>query len=257
MENRKTCPNCGASNIENAAYCEQCGTLLLQPKQPKEKSVSTSAQDAAGQTTESLPQENGVPAAEEPQQTENPQKPTEQPFDKSQPEDTAPEKNQPPQSYTYGNPAGNGAPQNARPPYQPDNSYGQDASRGEQPYQPSYAYGGQPRYGRPFPHVPRYPFGQVGRMFGWFDGVFEPGSMTPIRSRTAAAVLCLLLGPFGVHKFYTGQWGWGIVSLFLLITLGWTGWIWGIAYAVAIAEAILLFTMSDSEFQDRYHVRPM
>ena len=101
----------------------------------------------------------------------------------------------------------------------------------------------------------RYPFGQLGQPFGHFMGSFQPGTFTPIRQRLTAAVLCLLLGPFGVHKFYTGQWGWGIVSLFLLLSLAWTGWIWGITYAAAIAEAILLFTMTDEDFQNKYHVR--
>ena len=120
-------------------------------------------------------------------------------------------------------------------------------------YHPPYTYGGQ--FNGTMVNKPQFPFGQVGRPFGYFDGCFIPGSATPIRSRTATAVLCLLLGPFGIHKFYTGQWGWGLVSLFLLITLGWTGWIWGILYAVSLAESILLFTMSNEEFQNKYHMR--
>ena len=224
MGTRKICPKCGVSNPEDASYCRQCGMLLMQQgptvqgPQPQENG-QISGTSATAQD-DSKPQSNDAPAG-----------------------------NQPP-SYTYGQPQSNGAPMGSQPPsYTYGQPQGNDTPTGSQP--PSYTYG------QPHRHMPQYPFGQVGRPFGYFDGYFEPGSMTPLRSRIAAAVLCLLLGPFGIHKFYVGQWGWGIVSLFLLITLGWTGWIWGIVYAISIAEAILLFTMSNEDFQNKYHVRPL
>ena len=224
MGTRKICPKCGVSNPEDASYCRQCGMLLMQQgptvQGPKPQENGQISGTSATAQDDSKPQSNDAPAG-----------------------------NQPP-SYTYGQPQSNGAPMGSQPPsYTYGQPQGNDTPTGSQP--PSYTYG------QPHRHMPQYPFGQVGRPFGYFDGYFEPGSMTPLRSRIAAAVLCLLLGPFGIHKFYVGQWGWGIVSLFLLITLGWTGWIWGIVYAISIAEAILLFTMSNEDFQNKYHVRPL
>jgi TM2 domain-containing membrane protein YozV len=262
MGTRKICPKCGVSNPEDASYCRQCGMLLMQQgptvQGPKPQENGQISGTSATAQDDSKPQSNDAPAGNQPPS-----------YTYGQPQSNdAPAGNQPP-SYTYGQPQSNGAPMGSQPP---SYTYGQpqsnDTPAGSQP--PSYTYG-QPQsndtpagnqppsytYGQPHRHMPQYPFGQVGRPFGYFDGYFEPGSMTPLRSRIAAAVLCLLLGPFGIHKFYVGQWGWGIVSLFLLITLGWTGWIWGIVYAISIAEAILLFTMSNEDFQNKYHVRPL
>ncbi|MCH3973048.1 MAG: NINE protein [Oscillospiraceae bacterium] len=243
MEDSKICPACSAKNPAAANFCEQCGTAFSPAGQP------AGAPQSAGQPA-GAPQSAGQP-------TDAPQsagQPTGAPQTAGQPTDA-------PQS--AGQPAG--APQSAGQPTDAPQTAGQPAGAPQQPYyqqpcqQPGYTYGRQPRsyfYGRqPRRRVSQYPLGQVGRPFGLFDGTFTPGSITPVRNRIAAAVLCLLVGPFGIHKFYTGQWGSGAVSLFLLLTLAWTGWIWGILYAVSLAEAILLFTMSDRDFENKYHVR--
>lgn len=237
MDNKKICPSCGAANPADSSYCEQCGVLLEAAVTTTAASNSAAAQptpavtdaepaavnaNSVEQTAASAEPEANAPAGSH---TDAPQ----QPF---QPEGSA-------QTSSYQQ--SGAAPSGNQPPYQRQ-GYGFGQQPGEVPYAAR-------------PAAPQYPFGQVNRVFGHFDGYFVPGSMTPVRNRVAAAVLCLLLGPFGIHKFYTGQWGWGIVSLFLLITLGWTGWIWGIVYAVALVEAILLFTMSNEDFQNKYHVR--
>jgi TM2 domain-containing membrane protein YozV len=47
--------------------------------------------------------------------------------------------------------------------------------------------------------------------------------MESTRSRTVAAVLCWFLGIIGVHRFYTGKTGSGILMIFTLGGLGiWT-----------------------------------
>lgn len=47
--------------------------------------------------------------------------------------------------------------------------------------------------------------------------------MDSTRSRTVAAVLCWFLGIIGVHRFYTGKTGSGILMIFTLGGLGiWT-----------------------------------
>lgn len=259
MDNKKICPSCGAANPADSSYCEQCGVLLEAAVTTTAASNSAAAQptpavtdaepaavnaNSVEQTAASAEPEANAPAGSH---TDAPQQPF-QPEGSAQTSSyqqsgAAPSGNQPPyqqQGYGFGQQPG-AAPADNQPPYQRQ-GYGFGQQPGEVPYAAR-------------PAAPQYPFGQVNRVFGHFDGYFVPGSMTPVRNRVAAAVLCLLLGPFGIHKFYTGQWGWGIVSLFLLITLGWTGWIWGIVYAVALVEAILLFTMSNEDFQNKYHVR--
>ena len=60
-----------------------------------------------------------------------------------------------------------------------------------------------------------------------------------------AAILAFLLGGLGVHKFYLGQKGWGIVYILFC----WTG----IPSIVAFIEMILYLLMSDEEFAAKYH----
>ena len=68
-----------------------------------------------------------------------------------------------------------------------------------------------------------------------------------MKSKTTAGILALFLGGLGIHKFYLGQGGMGI--LYLLFC--WT-------YIPAIAgfiEAIIYFTMNDDQFNMRYNGR--
>jgi TM2 domain-containing membrane protein YozV len=62
--------------------------------------------------------------------------------------------------------------------------------------------------------------------------------------RVAAAIFAILLGSFGVHRFYLGQVGWGILYALFFWTL-----IPGIA---GVIEGILYLTMSDEEFALKY-----
>lgn len=63
------------------------------------------------------------------------------------------------------------------------------------------------------------------------------------KNKVAAGVLALLLGGFGIHKFYTGAWGWGIVYIVLCLT-------WIPAF-FAIIEGIRYLTMGDAEFEQK------
>ena len=61
------------------------------------------------------------------------------------------------------------------------------------------------------------------------------------KSRVTAAVLALLLGGLGIHKFYTGAWGWGI----LYILFCWTY----LPVVFALIEGIrYLLVLSDAQF---------
>ena len=64
------------------------------------------------------------------------------------------------------------------------------------------------------------------------------------RNRTLTALLALLLGGLGVHKFYLGQPGQGIVYILFCWTF--------IPAIIAFIEGLKFFLMSDAEFQEKY-----
>jgi len=64
------------------------------------------------------------------------------------------------------------------------------------------------------------------------------------KSRITAALLALFLGGLGIHKFYLGQSGVGIVYLLFCWTL--------IPSLLALIDFIALMTMSDSSFNQTY-----
>ncbi len=63
-------------------------------------------------------------------------------------------------------------------------------------------------------------------------------------NRVVAALLAILLGSFGIHKFYLGEIGWGIAYLLF----SWTF----LPGLVGIIEGILYLCMTDDQFQHRY-----
>lgn len=75
-----------------------------------------------------------------------------------------------------------------------------------------------------------------------------PGAMGNVaangKSRIAAALLAFFLGGFGVHKFYLGQVGQGILYLIFFWTF--------IPAIVAFIEFIILLCMSDETFNNRF-----
>lgn len=66
-----------------------------------------------------------------------------------------------------------------------------------------------------------------------------------MKNKVAAGVLGIVLGGFGVHKFYLGQVGRGI----LYLVFCWTG----IPAIVGLVEGIIILTMSDAQFDARYN----
>lgn len=63
-----------------------------------------------------------------------------------------------------------------------------------------------------------------------------------------AAIFALVFGSIGIHKFYHGAWGWGI----LYILFFWTF----IPAFVALIEGILYLTMPVSEYNRKYNELP-
>lgn len=64
------------------------------------------------------------------------------------------------------------------------------------------------------------------------------------KSRIAAALFAFFLGGFGIHKFYLGQTGLGILYLLFCWTF--------IPAMVAFVEFVLLLVMSDEKFNEKY-----
>lgn len=69
----------------------------------------------------------------------------------------------------------------------------------------------------------------------------------PVKSKIAAGVLALLLGGIGVHKFYLGKIGLGILYLLFCWTF--------IPGIIAFIEGIIYLCSSDEEFCVKNHVR--
>ena len=64
------------------------------------------------------------------------------------------------------------------------------------------------------------------------------------KNRIIAAILAFFLGGFGIHKFYLGQIGWGIVYLIFCWTF--------IPALVAFIEFIIYLCTSDKDFARKY-----
>lgn len=64
------------------------------------------------------------------------------------------------------------------------------------------------------------------------------------RNKWIAIIFAFFFGSFGIHKFYLGQIGWGIIYLLFC----WSG----IPGIVGIVESVLYLTMTDEDFARKY-----
>ena len=80
---------------------------------------------------------------------------------------------------------------------------------------------------------------------------------TGSKDKTTAGLFAIFLGGFGIHKFYLGYTGPGLVFL-LTNTIGFTvSWLLLftpnlLLYVIAVVEGIIYLTKSDEEFQQTY-----
>lgn len=75
----------------------------------------------------------------------------------------------------------------------------------------------------------------------------DPRDSWPIKNKIVAGVLAILLGGLGIHKFYLGRNGMGV--LYLLFC--WTG----IPALIGFIEGIILLCSNTENFELKYHVR--
>lgn len=71
------------------------------------------------------------------------------------------------------------------------------------------------------------------------------GRIKRIKDRWATAIIAFGLGWFGMHKFYLGKWGWGLLYLFF----SWST----LPLIISIVEGVLYLLMSDEEFDNKYN----
>lgn len=76
----------------------------------------------------------------------------------------------------------------------------------------------------------------------------EPVVPRTDRNKLVAALIAFLVGPLGIHRFYLGRTGTGILMLVLSIT------VIGLALTVpwALIDMVRYLVMSDDEFASRY-----
>lgn len=66
-----------------------------------------------------------------------------------------------------------------------------------------------------------------------------------MKNRTTAGLFALFLGWAGIHRFYLGQTGLGILYFFLMF--------FGVSFILGLIDAIVFFTMDDNEFNRKYN----
>lgn len=65
------------------------------------------------------------------------------------------------------------------------------------------------------------------------------------QDRIAAALFAILLGWLGIHKFYLGSWGWGVIYILFM----WSS----IPLIIGVIEGIVFLVMDDRSFDIRYN----
>ena len=76
---------------------------------------------------------------------------------------------------------------------------------------------------------------------------------TAKRSKTVATLLALLLGAVGLHKFYHGSWGWGLVCVCILVSAEFLP-----GYDNMLSQqryAIVLQIKEDAKYYARQHIK--
>jgi TM2 domain-containing membrane protein YozV len=70
------------------------------------------------------------------------------------------------------------------------------------------------------------------------------------QKKMIAGLLGILLGGFGIHKFYLGMTTPGLIML--LVSLLTCGFGWMVMHPIGLIEGILYLTKSDADFEQQY-----
>lgn len=127
----------------------------------------------------------------------------------------------PDQEVPVTNPTPEPAPEPAPEPGTPPPAYPADAYE-----QPGYAEYGTPGYQPPVYQPPVYPAPYGAAVPAYYDPT--------LKSRTAAGLLGIFLGGFGVHRFYLGYVSIGILQIIVTILTCGLGSIWGLVEGIMI-----------------------
>lgn len=144
-------------------------------------------------------------------------------------------------------PAASGQPMQ-QPGMQGQPGYQQPAMQGQPGYQqPMYQ---QPGYQQPYPpqapyHAPVPPVPPP--MYNQNNLANGINPAWPIKSKGVAAILAIFLGGFGIHKFYLGKAGMGILYLLFCWTY--------IPAIIGFVEGIIYLASNDHNFQVKNRVR--
>lgn len=76
---------------------------------------------------------------------------------------------------------------------------------------------------------------------------------TSSKSKVVAALLSLFLGGLGIHEFYLGRYGSGVVILLITLCTAWMVVPAVIIEILCILQAIWYLCMSDQAFAEKYH----
>lgn len=74
-----------------------------------------------------------------------------------------------------------------------------------------------------------------------------------MKNRTTAAILALLLSELGIHWFYLGKSGRGVVYLLISVLLCWTIVAPILIFILGVIDFVRLLSMSDDEFNSIYN----
>jgi TM2 domain-containing membrane protein YozV len=111
----------------------------------------------------------------------------------------------------------------------------------QQPPQPAYQQPPQPAYQQPVYQQPVQPVYQQNVYYS------QPNMNLPVKSKLVAILLAFFLGGLGIHRFYLGQSGAGV----LMLLFCWTG----IPSIIALIDFIALLCMNDQAFCSKYTCR--